>query len=367
MNIGHITYRYKPMVGGAETYLGSLYRVLENAGHSQRVYQIDTGVQSPELRPVRRLPRPVSNLVGFNVALLERMGELRQEDVLIVHYPEHFAPVSWHRNVIVLSHGATWTHEKNLLRRQMRLRSAMLAYKFAKVFVANDTFVLRELGLSIEPKTHLFEEICSGTWFIPNAVDTEMFRPNEGLSSIKRLNALLVPRNLTYSRGTDIAIEAFAMLKDQRPDLTLLIAGDAIKDYRPSIEFRERLMCMVREHGLTGRVLFLGGADWHTMPQLYASALMTLIPTRFSEGTSLSALESMACGTPTIGTCREGLLDLPLIFCNPEPHDLADKVTSVLNHATEIGAEQRRQVLRVYNHDNWATAWIAIIERLRRH
>jgi hypothetical protein len=68
MNIGHITYRCMPAVGGMENYVAQLYQVLEAAGHSQRIYQIDAGVTSPELRFVPKPPL-LPKQVGYNVGL----------------------------------------------------------------------------------------------------------------------------------------------------------------------------------------------------------------------------------------------------------------------------------------------------------
>ena len=360
MRIGQIVYRYRPVVGGMETYVGLLLGALQATGHSVRVYQVDTGVCAPELRTI---PRPffLPKQIGYNVGLLTRLPVLCREDWLIVHNPEHFLPVAWHRGAIVVSHGATWTADDSPRRRWLRRRATEIAFRHAPICVYNDTFVPREMGLNVVPRSRLFEQIAPGKWIIPNCVDGGRFCPGPGPDSLRRLNTILVPRNLTKSRGVDIAIRAFAILLTHHRDLNLVIAGDIIYDNLGSFVYKQELNCLVTELGLVGRVLFLGSVPAEAMPSVYNSALVTLIPTRRSEGTSLAALESMACGTPVVSTDVEGLLDLPTYHATPEPEPLATALAAVLTRRDQVAREQRETVLEVYNLQAWRQAWLSVL------
>lgn len=361
MRIGHVTYRQRPEIGGMETYVGMLLRVFAAAGHSQRVYQARSGVGGDDLRIVRRPPF-LPKQIGYSVGLLGHLPGLAGEDRLIISNAEYYLPVSWHRGAIVLSHGATWTADASPRRRRVRRLAAELAFARARRMVFNDTFAMRELGLAQPPRTGLFSEVAPGRWFIPNCVDTTTFAPGPAVDSLARLQPILVPRNLTRPRGVDLAIAAFAEFVRSHPETTLLIAGDTLYDNRASVAYRAELMRSITRLGLSGRVLFLGSVAGADMPAIYRSALMTVIPTRASEGTSLAALESMACGVATVSSNVEGLLDLPTVQCAPAVDELVRAMLATFADRERIGREQRAQVASVYTIENWTEGWLRVIE-----
>jgi glycosyltransferase involved in cell wall biosynthesis len=363
MRIGHITYRQRPEVGGMETYVGMLLRVFAAAGYSQRVYQTRTAMDGDDLRIVRRPPL-LPKQIGYSLGLLARLPDLVHENCLIVSNAEYYLPVAWHRGTIVLSHGATWTSDASPRRRRIRRLAAEIAFRRAGRYVFNDTFAMRELGLAQPPQTGMFSEVAPGKWFIPNCVDTDRFSPGSGSENLARLQPILVPRNLTSPRGVDLAISAFAQFVQHYPQTSLVIVGDTLYDNKGSIRYRAELMNQITTLGLSGRVIFLGSVAGRDMPGIYRSALMTLIPTRASEGTSLAALESMACGVATICSAVEGLLDLPAVHCAAGADALFQTMMSTFAERERIGREQRAAVESIYTIANWSKAWLRVIESL---
>jgi glycosyltransferase involved in cell wall biosynthesis len=109
-------------------------------------------------------------------------------------------------------------------------------------------------------------------------------------------------------------------------------------------------------------VYFLGNVPSTHMPRVFGSACLTVIPTRSSEGTSLAALESMACGIPTVSTAVEGLLDLRTVKCQVEAEDMAAVMAWTLQHAQAVAQEQRGDVEERFNLDNWKQAWLRVID-----
>lgn len=359
--IGHITFRYKPLVGGAETYLASLYQLLEEEGYRQHVYQTDTGVYDVEIISVKKSPLGLSKLIDFNFGLLGQYHKLRCEDTLIVNYPEHFFPVAWHKNTIVLSHGATWTHETNAIRRNLRKFAADFSFRFANKLVANDSFFFREMGLDVKPQQDMFQKVAPGKWFIPNCVNTKLFTKTKPDTRIKDTHAIVVPRNFTHARGVFQALQAFAQFNKMYPETTLVLVGDAISDVKSSIEYKKRLLHYIDENRLHEKVMLLGSVPWADMPSIYSASSMTFIPTLYSEGTSLSALESMSCGVATLSTGVEGLLDLPTEKCTTDIDDMVDKMCVVYENRNSIANQQQQIVRDVYNLDNWKKAWLTVI------
>ena len=361
MRIGHVTYNYKPIMGGQEVYVDSLVKILREAGHRQRIYQREGGESGESVIEVPRVSNKLPLLLSFNLGLLARRPLLKEEDLLIINYPEAFPFLCWHRNTVVISHGSTWTRRTSRRSKMARKFLARFAFQRATQFVANDTFVLREMGLDVSPRQGMFQEVSPGKWFVPNCVDVGLFAPRQGLPELKEKNPIIVPRNLTYSRGVDLAVSAYASFREKHPDTSLVIIGDAIPGVRESEEFKEKLLSQVKSLGLDSKVFFLGRLAPAEMPEVYSSALFTLIPTRCSEGTSLSALESMACGTPVISTDVEGLLDLPTLKCEATVESLADAMERVFKQREELGRSQRKQVAENYNLANWQRAWMKVV------
>lgn len=360
MRIAHICYRCEPALGGAEVYIADLAAGLDDLATEQDFFQATprtdhaTVVFSPSLTPFK--------LANFNLGLLALRNTIARYDRLIVHNPEHVVPWLPARKTILVSHGATWTHEQGL-RRKFRLRSMVTAVRNVGTVVANDTFVPRELGMAVEPATRLHSVIAPGVWFIPNGVDVHRFDGTGALTGYESQAEVLdgpfivVPRNLTYPRGVDLAIEAFALSGLADDGVHLVVAGSAIEDNAASVAFAAGLDESVRQAGLAERVHFLGSVSRANMPGLFGRASLTLIPTRFSEGTSLSALESMSSGVATVCTAVEGLLDLPANHATPEAGALAAALKEAWPRRVALGAEQQAAVRRDYSRERWIESW----------
>ena len=105
---------------------------------------------------------------------------MRREDVLISHYALHALPVWKLKNkIIVLSHGIEWyPNEKtfNTYLKEKLYKKALDRF----TTVANDTNYFRHFGIDIKPGEKFFEEVAPNKWFIPNAVDTSLFKRTQG-------------------------------------------------------------------------------------------------------------------------------------------------------------------------------------------
>ena len=222
--------------------------------------------------------------------------------------------------------------------------------------VVNDTHYLRHLGIDAPPAQGLFTEVSPGKWFIPNCVDTSLFTRTPGLPELKARPSILVPRQVCEDRGIHLAIEAFRRILDARPEYTLHLLGKI----RPG-EYIERCRALVKRLGLSERVVFQDHVSNGTMADYYSSSCLTLIPTIRREGTSLSALESMACGTATVSTNVAGLRDLPTVQCNPDADSVARAVLETLDRREEVASVQLAAVQRDFNILNWGTAWCRVI------
>ncbi len=363
MNLAQITYSYKPITGGADVYAQLLRGVCEDAGHLVHVYQRPRGgFSDPNVHPIES---PLTSLLGgrgefwtLPLGLPGMREELSGYDALIVHYPNYHRFVEWHPATILISHGVFWDDRPGALRSRIKRKLARRAYERASLVVANDTFFLREVGQDVAPGAEPFSEMAPGRFFIPNCVDTAQFSRGEPHPDIPR-PAILVPRNLYHNRGVHLAIAAFAGCAGELEGAKLVVVG---AEGQPG--YLDHCRGLATELGVGQEVVFFGPAPWEQMPAVYSAADLTLIPTLCGEGTSLSALESMACGTATVTTDVAGLADLPTLQAAPTAEALGSALRQAWQDRAEIGRQQEQITRSVYNLDNWKRAWVGLLQRV---
>lgn len=130
-------------------------------------------------------------------------------------------------------------------------------------------------------------------------VDAVTFSPRPGLDRTAHPSFLYVGRLKRY-KGVATAIEALAIARQGRADLTLDIAGTG--DDRP------RLEALARRLGVTGAVRFLGFVTDEHKLRLMRTAWANVFPS-VKEGWGLTVVEAAACGTPSLTSNSPGLRD----------------------------------------------------------
>ncbi len=344
-------------------YASLLHDVLVRAGHQSVIYQAPrTGASGEEVRAIP--PHPLGRLgrAPFWTAALG-LGALRSElaeyDVLIAHYANYHRAVSWHPRTVLLSHGVWWDDAPGSVRSRIKKRMTRRAFRTASAVVANDTFFLREMGIEAPVGEAPHTERAPRKWYVPNGVDTECFRPAEPPQRRAGPPVILVPRNLYRNRGVHLAVLAAADLQRRGFGFTMRIVG---ADGQP--DYAEGCRRLAAELGLGEELTFAGPVPWCDMADEYRAAALTLVPTVCGEGTSLSALESMACGTPCVATRVAGLADLPALHCDPEPEAIAEAILRGLSEGDRLARAQRAAVLADFTLDRWRASWLAVLDTL---
>lgn len=367
MKVAQVSQHYKPIVGGQEVYIANLIRTLSAAGHDSVVFQPDRGVRAPDVIPVPRihgLPRLIrgSEPYVFGASLwLTRRKQLALSDIIIAHYAFSAWPLrQFAKKTIILSHGIEWNVDEMKWDDRIHERVARSCLS-EFVHVVNDTHYLRYFGYDLKPGQGAFTEIVPRKWFIPNCVDIDYFKRNEGLSRLKERKIILVPRQITNDRGIDLAIKAFKPLSEDDDELTLCIMGKA-----RGRAYMSYLLRLIADLDLKRRVFFEPPSDNSKMADFYSSAIVTLIPTLRREGTSLSALESMACGTATVSTDVAGLADLPTVQAPAEVNAFAEAIQNTIRNREAIGERQRISVCDEFNMVKWGMAWQNVIESIAK-
>ena len=153
---------------------------------------------------------------------------------------------------------------------------------------------------------------------IPCGVDPEIFHPVRQADARRTLGrdqcerVVLFVGRIEQIKGIDVLLRAIGLLfqayPDLRSELCLLIVGGALNDDEdaPETEKIVELRRLVHEHRLEDTVDFVGSQDQPRLALFYAAADICAVPS-LTESFGLVALESMACGTPVLGTRVGGL------------------------------------------------------------
>jgi glycosyltransferase involved in cell wall biosynthesis len=162
-----------------------------------------------------------------------------------------------------------------------------------------------------------------------------------------------VPNRVVYlgevsrSKGVDVLMRAFALVKETVPSAELVIAGKPSQDEQ-----------MLRELGDSLRVkdMTLGGfISEEELPSYYATASTMVFPSRCGFG--LSTLEAMACGTPVVVArvldAPEFIGDAGLLAEPDSPEDLAKQLIRTLTDG-ELRAELSEKAVRRAQEFSWA-------------
>lgn len=279
-----------PWAGGAERHIAEVGRRLVRAGHQVTVVAEQFGpLRSAEtwegieiLRPVRRgllhawvlanarklVERFRSDVVVGDLSKIIPWGRRGLGGKPLVSIVRHFNGRTVFGEVPFPTPPVLWTIERGtpwFLRRSRIITEARAT--------AN---VLTSLGV---PR--------SAITLVPPGVDTAQYRPDPARRSRTPL-VVYVGRLKRYKR-VDLALEAFRLVLRHRPDARMDIAGGGTD--------LDRLVDRVHDLGLGSSVRFLGAGTLDDITALYQRAWVHVQPSA-AEGWGLTALESMACGTP---------------------------------------------------------------------
>jgi glycogen(starch) synthase len=111
----------------------------------------------------------------------------------------------------------------------------------------------------------------------------------------------LVAARLTAQKRVDVAIDAIARLRAERPGARLEVAGDGPE--------RARLEARAARLGLGDAVRFRGMVPGEELARLYRNSIAVLLPSE-QEGYGLTLVEGALCGTPAVGARSGGIVEL---------------------------------------------------------
>ncbi|MBM3500475.1 MAG: glycosyltransferase, partial [Armatimonadetes bacterium] len=343
-----------PIMGGGERYLVDLAQLLEDRGLIVHAFQ-------PSAQPWRR---EYGRLVVFGLGATAMHYDTYPSANLLFHeVTAGYGHVIYHAfnmcypacrpGSIAISHGVWWDTESDGWWRSPEWRRRLLScLENAAYVVSVDTNTLNWVRAE-RP------DLGSKLSYVPNAVDLGAYRPSRRRPGGQPLTVLF-PRRLAPGRGFAVACEIAEDLCTRRSDIRFRFVG------RGDEAAEQRIA------ELAARV---PGIEWEwrhleEMPSAYREADITIIPSLFSEGTSLSCLEAMASGNAVLATNVGGLGNLVLndyngLLVEPTTSAIREGLVRLLDgpDLRKQLSQRARQTAQVFDKDRWRERWAGILDR----
>ncbi len=347
-------------LGGAERYLVELTALIREMGYEVEIYQSAQGDWFRYFYDIPVYGLDTGGQTGaLNVTINEVLHRRVEPPDLTIYLDFSLAAPACFRPSIGISHGVFWDDPRfqgSTSQIMENISKIMNCIRNLDCLVSVDTPTIQWVRTVAYP---LADRIV----YIPNFVDPDVFRPRppdwpKDDASV----VILYPRRLYPPRGFDLLAAIVPRILAKYPHVAVSFVGQA---HTP--QERQTVEALAEAH--PGRVRWQV-LPFERMPEAYWAADITVLPTRFAEGTSLACLEAMACGNAVIATPVGGLTDLILdgyngLLVTPR----ADALQAALERLIEdpdlrarLGA-RARETATAFSVDRWRQAWRHVLCR----
>jgi glycosyltransferase involved in cell wall biosynthesis len=253
--------------------------------------------------------------------------------------------------------------------RSVGVEPGLKLLEFAGARLADQLLVLSDFsrGLLIEDQgARIDEKIVK----VGGGVDTARYGPADDRAATRASLAcapdevvLLTVRRLVQRMGLENLLAAFARLAADDSALTLVMVGDG--------ELREALKRQAATLGIDSRVRWTGRVDDAELIRWYQAADLFVLPTAAMEGFGISTVESLACGTPVIGTPVGatpevlGSFDAGMITADAGPEALAAAIRATVPRLSpDLRARVREHAVNTFSWEKVSARWERALEDL---
>ena len=212
---------------------------------------------------------------------------------------------------------------------------------------------------------------------IPPGYDDNRFYPVSAASRTalrQRLGfegrVVLAIGRLARNKGYDLLIDAFSVVASRIPDAVLQLAAGGTTPNPNEQKILDELKAQAASLGLDHRVKFSGFVADADLPDYYRAADVFVLSSRY-EPFGMTAIESMACGTPTVVTTHGGLYRAltfgrhALYADSFDKEDLGISIVKVLKHprlAHRLGRMGAHKARSLFTWTGIAQQLISLIE-----
>lgn len=189
--------------------------------------------------------------------------------------------------------------------------------------------------------------------YIPNYVDLDQFKVRDSSSENLRI---LFPRRAQHPRGYWFVSYAIDKLMEKYSNIEFHFVG-----YVHQQDIKNDMNRLISKY--KGKII-VKHVEPEEMPGIYNNTDITIIPTLYGEGTSLSCLEAMASGNTLIVTNIGGLPNLVFdnfngLLINPDKDDLLNALEKLINDKSLRSrlSANGLEVVKSFSQTVWLQKW----------
>jgi glycosyltransferase involved in cell wall biosynthesis len=351
-------------LGGLERWTRDIVVELVSRGHEVSVYQKSAISYQKAYHGARIYGIPCSKNFSGNISFYRAFKTACKSEELAIFISQDLLWGDYFKNAIAVNHGVWWSSRQSRLKRFALELFNGYYLRRAKRTICVDTNYINWVIESVDGSHELLHKIAH----VPNYFDPDLFQAKWKLRSNRQELKILFPRRIMgtsiYSepRGGEDAIRALAVIRGRGVAASLTMLGEG--------NLSDDLKTLAADLAVAQSVTF-ATAHFDEMPSFYDSHDVVLVPSRFSEGTSLSAIEGLAAGCFVIGSCVGGLQNLPLFppfgdMVVPNAEALANALCGYVRRNAvereETDGTLRNQLMARLSIDNWKKAILGIIK-----
>lgn len=368
---------FPPTLGGIETYVYELSKMLVKKGHTVQV----VARYSPGMMP----PARVEIRDGIQIYwLLSKKQKKLPTSIAVLSSPKFWWPVitSWSKGIMyILSHRNDFdlihTHSVvpittigsfiSLITRKPVVSTVHeshflngLSNVMYRIVARLSLSQCKGIICSSKELTHETESVQPGrkAMYIPNGIDHFRFKPkkNDYIRAITKISAkdkiaLCIRRLDAEKNGVKYLLQSIPYVVKKRKDIKFVFIG-------PGMTKEEALKIISQK--FSTYIYFLGPKNNSELPEYYTSCDFTILPS-LKESVSFSGLESLSCAKPLVGTNVGGIPEIVKegktgFLCNPaDPKDMARAILKMLDSDTKkLGKNGRVLIEETYSWDKIA-------------
>jgi glycosyltransferase involved in cell wall biosynthesis len=345
--------------GGAERYLLDLHKICADLNLNLNIYQnskIPFMRKYNNINVIGLLPYedvPNNSYKYVDIQTKNYIYHTYNNTILHIYsafqecFPNHIGPS------IGISHGISWDHKMNKIENAPKFwddrQNIIIGAIYCDKLVSVDTNTANWFQtIDYNLGNHKFR-------VIPNYVDTNVFKPRENYLKKPQKIIITYPRRLYEPRGLYIALDVTDRILQKYNNVEFHFVGKGFENDIKNIQNK------IKKYP---NKIFCYSKSPFEMPEVYRKSDISLIPTQYSEGTSLSCLEALASGNVVIATRIGGLTDLIINNLNGyliEP-DADSLYTTLVNAIDNIDKQDRIrknaiETAEAFNKKIWEEKW----------
>lgn len=334
------------IAGGGERYVNDIASVVSRRGYSVILFQVGLP-RSKSIWYKRNKNLLVIGIPGRSYIYPFVISLLPPAKLSIYSGYLNFGCRLQHPNIMI-SHGITWDDPHS----DLSPKKIFHLFRNIDCLISVDTNTLSWIRTTYS--RYLESHSAKKMYYIPNYVDLSKYSANSRISA-EHIH-IIFPRRCCNQRGFWMVSEIIPDILSKYSFVTFEFVGFI---HNPEIGNEINKLRETFPDQLTHRQV-----DEDSMPLIYQRTDIVLIPTLYSEGTSLSCIEAMACGCAIIASNVGGLPNLIInnyngILINPNVNELKYSIERLINdkNLRKTLGNNARLVSQSFSKKSWEEHW----------